>query len=153
MNRPTTLTLGPIGRPKLGRDGRTVVVSIPISFRRQGGRKRVVTPANAEAWSPPKPQVDNTLVKAVARAHRWRSMLESNLFSSVRDLAKAERINESYLCRVLRLTLLSPAITEAILNGLQPDGLELAQLLKSIPADWDEQQILISSTTRKAASR
>ncbi|WP_245471979.1 hypothetical protein [Bradyrhizobium nanningense] len=130
-----------------------MVVSIPISFRRQGGRKRVVTPANAEAWSPPKPQVDNTLVKAVARAHRWRSMLESNLFSSVRDLAKAERINESYLCRVLRLTLLSPAITEAILNGLQPDGLELAQLLKSIPADWDEQQILISSTTRKAASR
>lgn len=153
MNRPTTLTLGPAGRPKLSRDGRTMVVSIPISFRRQGGRKRVVTPANAEGWSPPKPQVDNTLVKAVVRAHRWRNMLESNLFSSVRDLAKAEKINESYLCRVLRLTLLSPAITEAILNGLQPDGLELAQLLKSIPAEWDEQRALISSSARKAGRR
>lgn len=153
MNRPTTLTLGPTGRPKLSRDGRTMVVSIPISFRRQGGRKRVVIPANAEAWSPPKPQVDNTLIKAVVRAHRWRTMLESNLFSSVRDLAKAEKINESYLCRVLRLTLLSPAITEAILNGLQPEGLELAQLLKSIPAEWDEQQALFSSSARKAGSR
>ncbi|CUU14664.1 Bacterial regulatory protein LacI family CDS [Bradyrhizobium sp.] len=80
-------------------------------------------------------------------------MLESNLFGSVRDLAKAEKINESYLCRVLRLTLLSPAITDAILNGLQPDGLELAQLLKSIPAEWDEQQAVFSSSARKAESR
>ncbi|MBR0739640.1 hypothetical protein JQ581_22155 [Bradyrhizobium liaoningense] len=145
MNRPTTLTLGPIGRPKLSRDGRTMMVSIPISFRRSGGRKRVVMPDNAEAWSPPKPQVDNTLIKAVVRAHRWRNMLESNLFSSVRDLAKAEKINESYLCRVLRLTLISPSITEAILNGLQPEGLELARLLKSIPAEWDQQQALLCS--------
>ncbi|WP_439358846.1 hypothetical protein [Bradyrhizobium sp. DASA03007] len=153
MNRPTTLTLGPIGRPKLSSDGRTMVVSIPISFRRQGGRKRVVTPANAETWAPPKPQVDNTLIKAVVRAHRWRNILESSLFGSVRELAKAEKINESYLCRVLRLTLLSPAITEAILNGLQPDGLELSQLLKSIPAEWGEQQALFSSSARKAESR
>ena len=71
-------------------------------------------------------------------------MLESNLFSSVREFAKAEKINESYLCRVLRLTLLSPAITEAILNGLQPDRLELSLLLKSIPAEWDQQQRLNS---------
>ncbi|WP_246554186.1 hypothetical protein U7859_02200 [Bradyrhizobium ottawaense] len=130
-----------------------MVVSIPISFRRQGGRKRVVTPTSSEAWSPPQPQVDNALIKAVVRAHRWRTMLESSLFSSVRDLAKAEKINESYLCRVLRLTLLSPAITEAILNGLQPDGLELAQLLKFIPAEWDQQQALFSSSARKAGSR
>lgn len=150
MNRPTTLTVGPMGRPKLSRDGRTMVVSIPICLRRSGGRKRVVTPANAETWSPPKPQVDNTLVKAVVRAHRWRHMLEAGLFHSVRELAKAEKINESYLCRVLRLTLLSPAITEAILNGFQPAGLELSQLLKSIPTDWDAQKTLISSSVRTA---
>ncbi|MFK4528037.1 hypothetical protein ABIF90_006018 [Bradyrhizobium japonicum] len=148
MNRPTALTLGPISRPKLSRDGRTMVVSIPISFRRQGSRKRVVTPANAETWAPPRPQVDNTLIKAVVRAHRWRSMLETNLFSSVRELAKAEKINESYLCRVLRLTLLSPAITEAILNGLQPEGLELAHLLKSIPAEWDKQEAMLRQRQR-----
>lgn len=62
--------------------------------------------------------------------------------SRVRELAKAEKINESYLCRVLRLTLLSPTLTSAILNGLQPEGLELAQLLKSIPIDWHEQEAM-----------
>jgi hypothetical protein len=142
MNRPTTITLGPLGRPKLSRDGRTMVVSIPIAFRRQGGRKRVVTPASAPTWSPPPPRVDNTLVKALVRAHRWRNMLESNLFASVRELAKAEKINESYLCRVLRLTLLSPTLTEAILNGSQPEGLDLTQLLKSIPIEWHEQEAM-----------
>jgi len=64
---------------------------------------------------------------------------------------KAEKINESYLCRMLRR--LSPAITEAVLNGLQPDGLELAQLLRSIPAKWDQQQTLFSSDARKAEQR
>ncbi|MFB9265959.1 hypothetical protein ACFFWD_22845 [Bradyrhizobium erythrophlei] len=117
-----------------------MVVSIPISLRRQGGRKQVVTPAEAPPWSPSPTRVDNTIIKALVRAHRWRGMLESNLFASVRELAKAEKINESYLCRVLRLTLLSPALTEAILNGQQPEGLDLARLLKSLPIEWDKQE-------------
>lgn len=140
MTHPTTITLGKIGKPKLRRDGRTMVVSIPISLRRQGGRKRVVTPENAPAWSPHPARVNSTLVKAVVRAHRWRNMLEANLFASVRELARAEKINESYLCRVLRLTLLSPTITEAILNGHQPDDLDLVNLLKSLPVEWEKQQ-------------
>ncbi|MBR0831361.1 hypothetical protein JQ596_38235 [Bradyrhizobium manausense] len=142
MTKTPTIKLGPIGRPKLSRDGRTMVVSIPISLRRQGGRKRVVTPANAPAWAPPPARIDNTLVKALVRAHRWRAMLESNSFASVRDLAKAEKINESYLGRVLRLTLLSPTLTEAILNGGHPEDLDLARLSKSIPIDWNEQDAM-----------
>jgi hypothetical protein len=139
MIKSAKITTGPIGRPKFGQDGRTIVVSIPISLRRQGGRKKVVTPSHTPSWSPSPPRVDNTIVKALVRAHRWRSVLESSSFASVRDLAKAEKINESYLCRVLRLTLLSPALTEAILNGQQPDGLDLARLLKSLPIEWDQQ--------------
>lgn len=78
-----------------------------------------------------------------------RSMHETNLFRSVQELAKAEKINESYLCQGLRPTLLSPAITEAILNGLQPDELELSQLLKFIPAEGNEQQALFSSSAQR----
>lgn len=144
MMKPATITIGRSSRPKISRDGRTMVVSIPISLRRQGGRKKVVTPSNAPSWSPPPPRVDSTIVKALVRAHRWRNMLESNLFASVRELAKAEKINESYLCRVLRLSLLSPEITEAILNGHQRDGLELAKLLKFLPVDWEQQRRLFS---------
>jgi hypothetical protein len=120
MKKTAKITIGRFGQPKLSPDGQTMVVSIPIAFRRQGGRKTVVTPSHAPTWSPPPPRIDNTIVKAVVRAHRWRNMLEANEFASVRELARAEKINESYLCRVLRLTLLSPKLTEAILNGLQP---------------------------------
>ncbi|MBR1206085.1 MULTISPECIES: hypothetical protein [unclassified Bradyrhizobium] len=147
MTRPTPITIGAPSRPKLSRDGRTIVVSIPISLRRQGGRKCVVTPADSSPWSPTPARVDSTMVKALVRAHRWRGMLESNLFTSVRDLAKAEKINESYLCRVLRLTLLSPTLTEAILNGQQPVGLDLATLLKSLPVEWDRQEALLQQMT------
>jgi hypothetical protein len=78
------------------------MVRIPITLRRQGGRKQVVTPAGATPWIPRPPRVDNTLVKAMVRAHRWRDMLESGNYATVRDLAKAETINESCLHRLAR---------------------------------------------------
>jgi hypothetical protein len=85
---PDKIRIGHSRRPKLSRDGRTMVVSIPISFRRQGGRKKVVTPLHAPAWAPPPPRVDNTIIKALVRAHRWRNMLEASLFPSVRELER-----------------------------------------------------------------
>jgi hypothetical protein len=140
MMPPKTITVGTTEPPRLSRDGCTMIVSIPISMRRTGGRRTVVTPANASPWSPPPARVDNTIVKALARAHRWRSMLESNLFATVRDLSKAEKINEAYVCRVLRLTLLSPKVTEAILSGRLPDTVDLAKLLKPFPLEWERQE-------------
>jgi hypothetical protein len=56
----------------------------------------------------PRPRVDSALVKALARAHRWHRMLESGECGSITELAAAEKIDRSYLCRVLRLTLLAP---------------------------------------------
>ncbi len=115
-----TITVGTLEPPRLNRDGRTMIVSIPISMRRMGGRRTVVTPANAAPWSPPPPRVDNTIVKALARAHRWRGMLESNLFATVRDLSKAEKINEAYMCRVLRLT--RKELCSNLISGALPKG-------------------------------
>jgi hypothetical protein len=139
MTGTATTHAGQFGRPILSKDGRSITVHIPIKLRHQGGRKQVVTPAGATPWIPTPRRVDNTLVKAIVRAHRWRDMLESGRHATVRDLAKAEVINESYLGRVLRLTLLSPTIIEAILEGRQPATLELDDLLTQFPIDWDQQ--------------
>jgi hypothetical protein len=139
MTGTATMHAGQFGRPILSKDGRTMTVHIPITLRHQGGRKQVVTPAGATPWIPTPRRIDNTLVKAIVRAHRWRDMLESGRYNTVRDLAKAEVINESYLGRVLRLTLLSPSIIEAILEGRQPSTLELEGLLKQFPSEWDQQ--------------
>jgi hypothetical protein len=139
MTGTATMKVGQFGRPVLNKDGRTITVRIPFTLRHQGGRKQVVTPAGATPWIPTPPRIDNTLVKAIVRAHRWRDMLESGDYATVRDLAKAEAINESYLGRVLRLTLLAPKIIEAILEGKQPASLELDDLLKQFPVEWDKQ--------------
>jgi hypothetical protein len=123
---------------KLARAGRTLVVRIPLPVQRRGTRKLVVGPDGAP-WSGPRVVVDNTIVKALARAHRWKTMLESGEYASPTELAKAEKINFSYLCRVLRLTLLAPAIVEALLDGKHSSRLQLSDLLRPIPLIWTEQ--------------
>jgi hypothetical protein len=126
-------------------DGRTATVSIPVTFLQRGGRKQILAPPGAALWSPA-PRVDTALVKAVVRAHRWRQMLESGEYSSSAELAKAEKVNDSYLSRILRLTLIAPNIVEAILAGRQPRTLQLDDLLKPLPAAWAGQHSALFNT-------
>jgi hypothetical protein len=63
-----------VTRATVSADGETITVHIPLTFRKRGGRKRMVTPDGAE-WAP-RPRVDNAMVKALARAFRWRKMLD-----------------------------------------------------------------------------
>jgi hypothetical protein len=118
-------------------DGSTVVVRIPMRFRRRGGRKRIVAPDGSEIVPTTKPQPDGTLLKALARAWRWARMLESGEYGTLAELADAERISRSYVSRVLRLTLLAPDIVERILDGRPTAG--LAQFLKPFPVEWERQ--------------
>ena len=78
---------------------------------------------------PLRPRVDNAMVKALARAFRWRKMLDTGVHATLEDLAKAKGVAPSYVSRVLRLTLLAPEIVEAILDGRQPAELQLDDLL------------------------
>jgi hypothetical protein len=66
-------------------------------------------------------------------------MIETGEYSSITELSHGEKVNESYVYRLLRLTLLAPEIVETILNGRQPNDLQLSQLLRPLPASWDEQ--------------
>ena len=127
-------------RPRLSPDGSTVTIHVPVTFRKFGGRKQVYTPAGMTPWVPESARINTTLVKAVVRAHRWRDLLESRQYPTIRELAKAEKINESYLCRMLRLTLLSPRLIEEILQGRQPPNVELATFLSRLPSEWKQQE-------------
>ena len=119
---------------------------MPFSIRKRGGRKLVVVPAGAEAISE-RPRVDNAMVKALARAFRWRKLLETATYGTIEELAAAENINPSYVSRVLRMTLLAPDIVETILDGRQPHELTLAVLMRPLPLGWTEQRCLESSTS------
>ena len=60
--------------------------------------------------------------------------------TSIGELAKAERINPSYLARVLRLTLLAPDIVECILDGRhESEQVSLDRLVKPFPGSWEQQ--------------
>lgn len=127
-------------KPKLNDDGRTVTVRVPISIRKRGGRRLILAPDGTDVTAPPvRRHVDNAMVKAIARAFRWREMLENGEYSTIREIAAAENINESYVGRVLQLTLLAPKFVEALLSGAQPAGLQLENLLKRFPIVWQEQ--------------
>ena len=89
----------------------TVTVHVPFRFAKRGGRKEMVLPAGA----PVQREIDNTLVKALARAFRWKRMLETGEFATIAELAERERMAPSYLTRVLRLTLLAPDVVAAAL--------------------------------------
>ena len=123
-------------------EGRTLTVRVPLTLRKRGGRKQVVLPDGA-SWGAPRARIDKTMVKAMARAHRWRRLLESGQYASVTDLAEAENINDSYVARVLRLTLLAPDIVEAILDGRQPAAIQVDVLLKPMPLEWAAQKSLL----------
>ena len=77
--------------------------------------------------------------RALSRAHRWQRLLESGECASITELAAVEKIDRSYLCRVLRLTLLAPEIVEAIMDGRQPEEVTLPGLMKGFPAVWETQ--------------
>ena len=96
----------------------TVTLHVPFRVVKRGGRKEMQLPDGA---TQPR-RTDSTLVKALARAFRWKRMLESGEFATIAELAEREGIAPSYMTRVLRLTLLAPDIVEAILDGKQGPG-------------------------------
>nr|WP_304504824.1 hypothetical protein [Defluviimonas sediminis] len=84
-------------------------------------------------------RADNTLLKALARAFRWKRMLESGEFATIAELAEREGIAPSYMTRVLRLTLLAPGIIQEILDGRQRPEVTLARVLEPFPVEWEQQ--------------
>jgi hypothetical protein len=84
---------------------------------------------------------DNALIKALARAFRWQKLLETGVYATIDEMVTAEKVNGSYVCRVLCLTLLAPNIVEAILNGQQPAEMTLAVLMRPFPVGWEEQPL------------
>lgn len=128
----------------------TVTVTVPFAVRKRGGRKLIVTPDGTTAAPVTRARVDSALLKALTRGFRWRKLLETGDFSTIGDIAKAEKINPSYVSRVLRMTLLAPEIVEAIVVGRQPEGLTMARAMRPFPAEWRQQEFPVASDAHES---
>ena len=114
-----------------------VTLHVPFRMVKRGGRKEMQLPPGAVAE---RARIDSTLVKALARAFRWKRMLDSGEFATAADLARREGIAASYLTRILRLTLLAPEIVEAILDGRQSSEFSVEILREDLPPEWKAQK-------------
>jgi hypothetical protein len=113
----------------------TVTLHVPFRIVKRGGKKEMQLPEGATQSQ----RTDSTLVKALARAFRWKRMLESGEYATIAELAEREGIAPSYMTRVLRLTLLAPDIIEGILDGKQGPEVTLARVLEPFPLTWQHQ--------------
>lgn len=118
----------------------TVTLHVPFRVVKRGGRKEMQLPDGASSQR----KMDNTLVKALARAFRWKQLLESGDFATIAELAEREGIAPSYMTRVMRLTLLAPDIVESIVEAQQPPDAKLADFLAPFPVEWVAQPWLRS---------
>ena len=116
----------------------TITVHVPFRVVKRGGRKEMHLPEGAAQLR----RTDSTLIKALARAYRWKRLLDAGRFATIEEIAAHERISASYLTRVMRLTLLAPDIIEAILDGRTP-ALGMDELLNPMTPVWSEQRALL----------
>lgn len=119
-----------------------VTVRVPLAIRKRGGRKVVVSPDGSVLPTAPRhvaTNADPSLLKALGRAFRWKRLLDDGTYASVSEIARAEKLDRTYVGDVLRLTLLAPEIVEAVLEGRQAGALGLRQFYRPLPLSWPEQ--------------
>ncbi len=73
-----------------------ISVDLPMTFKLRGGRKVIVLPDGTQGNPAPRATIDNTMIKAIARAFRWQKLLENGTYGCLEDIAKAEKIGASF---------------------------------------------------------
>jgi hypothetical protein len=134
-------------------EGSSEVTDIPMSFRPRGGRTVIVLPDGSRGVVRREATIDNTMIKVIARGFRWQRLLYDGTYATIEDLAAAEKINPSYVSRILRLAYLSPVVVQAILDGKHPAWLTMRHLLEPFPMDWKQQEKKLLTQFRLDASR
>ena len=115
-------------------DGR-LTLHIPIQIRRRSGCKKITLP-NGDSGMPQKPSRPTSMQRALARGHRWLAMLESGEVKTLRELAVRKGVDNSYVSRMINLTMLSPYVAAAILDNTLLDHITLLELATDPPLVW-----------------
>ena len=124
-------------RAEQSSDGK-LSIHVPYKMARRSGRKLVKSPTG-EACNIYTEEQPTVFQMSLARGHRWAAMFESGEFASLKDIAKYEGIDKSYISRMINLTTLAPDIVEAILDDNMDDDLTILELAVNPPALWEDQ--------------
>ena len=127
-------------RPAVERDGETLVIRVPMKFKKRGGRRVIIVPEGLSGARASKSPTQEPLINALARAFHWQERIDNGKYASVTEHAEALDVDRSYVGRIIRRTLLDPDIVEGIVRGEEPSGLSLERLVKGMPVLWEEQR-------------
>ena len=125
-----------------------ISVDLPLTFKKRGGHKVIVLPDGTQGNPVSMATIDNTTIKAVARAFRWRRLLEIGAYGCPEEIAGAEKIDATFVVWIIRLALLVQDILEAILADRQPASLTLKDLMAPFPVEWERQRVRFGVETR-----
>jgi hypothetical protein len=140
----------PVARER--RDGGQIKLStfIPLKIRKRGASKVVVRPdGQVEAAGRVTTQHDKPLLVALTRVFYWQHLLDGGVVASGSEIAQREGLHHSTVNELLRLTLLEPAIIQAILAGKQPRCMSLLWFQRNpLPTDWAAQRAVVAAFDR-----
>lgn len=117
-----------------------IIVHVPLTFHTRGGKKVIIGPQGQDLRTlDAETRRDDKLLKALGRAYLWQGWVQTGKFKTAMAMAEKEKIDKSYMQRIMRIMQLSPKIIEAILDGEQPDGFALREIERTFSPIWDEQ--------------
>lgn len=123
-------------------EANAVVVRVPVKFYRRNGRQMVLAKDDASGTNhQAAPVPNNALAANLAKAWVWQEKLESGEYATLEELGRANRVDRTYVSRILQLTSIAPDLVMKILSGDESDGLSLRRLRVGIPFVWKEQRI------------
>jgi hypothetical protein len=136
----TEILINRTGQPELvaASDG-SLTVTVPIWIKKRGLRKTVTLPDGVGLDPRPWDTTPTPIQLALARGHRWLAMLESGEAKSMKDIARREGDDDSYVSRMVNLITLAASIVAAILNEKLPPEVTLFELAAGTPLVWEDQ--------------
>lgn len=130
-------------------DDGSLTVTIPIRIKRGSGRRQIMVPQGLSSALTNEP-APTALQVALAKGHRWLRQIESGQVSNLTEIAKQEKVDRSYISRMVNLTTLAPDIVNAILDETLPENVVLSDLAIDTPLSWKEQRQRVVEAANKA---
>ena len=124
-------------------DERTIILTVPARLQRTGLEMRLLIEG---AGSGPRRDPDRSLLRLLARAQHFNTMVLEARGRTITELAGEAGVTPSYFTRVLRLSFLAPDVVKTILQGRQPITLTAASLVSGsgLAAAWPDQAAQLS---------
>ena len=120
----------------------SLLVTSPVKVLTRGGRTTQVAGIAGIKHSNP----DRALIAGLRRAHLELGKMGVDLSDPKASINNARGPGDPWIRKLVRLAFLAPDLQRTILEGRQPVGMKLADLMsQSIPLDWAKQRELFKS--------